>query len=385
MATAAATTAAQRIVGDATATMAGMATTGAGMIATVIAGADTVATAIATGGAATEAAWNAQSLEATRPGSRPAVVVRMEQKNSTIRRSKFGDSMPAFALACAAVKITHHTAVQDSVRMRSFAPILTLAFCLAGPSAHAENAPQPLTIGATYTLASKALRETRRINVYTPPGYDAADAPPLPVLVVLDGGIKEDFLHIAGLVQVSVGNGTMRPHLVVGIENTERRRDFTGPTTNAEDRKIAPRVGGSAAFRAFLRDELLPDLKAHYKTTDETAIVGESLAALFIVETLFEEPGLFDTYVAVDPSLWWNNEALLKRAPIWAKAQGRAKATLFLTASADGNMPLVAKLADALRGAPAFTVICEPIPNEKHATIFHPAALKAFRAVFKPN
>ena len=55
---------------------------------------------------------------------------------------------------------------------------------------------------------------------------------------------------MAGLVQVLVGNGTMRPFLLVGIENTERRRDMTGPTQNAEDRKIAPRVGGSAAFRA---------------------------------------------------------------------------------------------------------------------------------------
>ena len=63
---------------------------------------------------------------------------------------------------------------------------------------------------------------------------------------VPDGGVAEDFLHVAGLVQVSVGNGTMRPFLLVGIENTERRRDMTGPTENENDRKIAPRVGGCA-------------------------------------------------------------------------------------------------------------------------------------------
>ena len=269
--------------------------------------------------------------------------------------------------------------------MRSIIPVLTIALSLAGAAARAEYLEQPLTIGVTHTLASQSLRETRRINIYTPPGYEAADAPALPVLVVLDGGIKEDFLHIAGLVQVSVANGTMRPHLVVGIENTERRRDFTGPTTNAEDKKIAPRVGGSAAFRAFLRDELLPDIKRHYKTTDETAIVGESLAALFIVETLFEEPGLFNTAIAVDPSLWWNNEALIKRAPAWAKSQGRPKATLFLTASADGNMAPVEKFAETLRDAPSLNLIYEPMLDEKHATILHPAALRAFRAVFKPN
>lgn len=70
-----------------------------------------------------------------------------------------------------------------------------------------------------------------------------------PVLYMPDGGIEEDFLHVAGLVQVSVGNGTMRPFILVGIENTARRRDLTGLTTRAEDKKIAPKVGGSAAFR----------------------------------------------------------------------------------------------------------------------------------------
>lgn len=116
-----------------------------------------------------------------------------------------------------------------------------------------------------------------------------------------DGGSAEDFLHIAGLVQVSVGNGTMQPFILVGIENTERRRDMTGPTKSAEDKKIAPRVGGSEAFRKFVRTELMPEVKGRYRTTDETAVVA---SRLFVVETLLLEPNLFDIYIAFDPSLW---------------------------------------------------------------------------------
>ncbi|MEA2491348.1 MAG: uncharacterized protein QOH21_3140, partial [Acidobacteriota bacterium] len=138
----------------------------------------------------------------------------------------------------------------------------------------------PLTIGDTFTIGSKALAETRRINVYLPPGYNESTAP-VPVLYMPDGGMAEDFLHVAGLVQISVTNGTMRPFLLVGIENTQRRRDMTGPTENAEDRKIAPVVGGSAAFRKFIREELMPEIRKRYRTTSETAIVGESLAGLF--------------------------------------------------------------------------------------------------------
>ena len=103
----------------------------------------------------------------------------------------------------------------------------------AGPGADAKAVP--LVIGETFTVSSKVLTETRRINVYLPPAYTESAGARLPVLYMPDGGVAEDFLHVAGLVQVSVGNGTMRPFLLVGIENTERRRDLTGPTENESE------------------------------------------------------------------------------------------------------------------------------------------------------
>lgn len=89
---------------------------------------------------------------------------------------------------------------------------------------------------------------------------------------------------------------------------------MTGPTDVAEDRKIAPRVGASQAFRAFIRSESMPEIARRYPITGETAIVGESIAGLFVVETLLVEPDLFDTYIAIDPSLWWNKGQLVARA-----------------------------------------------------------------------
>src|SRR5690348_9255584 len=90
------------------------------------------------------------------------------------------------------------------------------------PVAAAEK-PSPLIIGETFTIDSKIMGETRRLNVYLPPGYAERTDASFPVLYMPDGGIAEDFFHIAGPVQVSVGNGTMRPFLLVGIENTQRR------------------------------------------------------------------------------------------------------------------------------------------------------------------
>ena len=243
----------------------------------------------------------------------------------------------------------------------------------------------PLVIGDSFTIASKALGETRRINVYLPPGYAEAGDKRFPVLYMPDGGMAEDFLHVAGLVQVGVGNGTMRPFLLVGIENTERRRDMTGTTENAKDKQIARRVGGSAAFRKFLRTDLIPEVKARYRTTDESAIVGESLAGLFVVETLLLEPDLFDAYLAFDPSLWWNNEHLLKIAPEQLSKIGSADKTLYFAASSDMG-DLGQRFANILtKSAPArLHWHYEPMPDERHSTIYHPAALRAFRAVFKP-
>ncbi|MBD0320195.1 MAG: alpha/beta hydrolase [Gemmatimonadetes bacterium] len=261
---------------------------------------------------------------------------------------------------------------------------LLLALLLTAAPAGAQTAT-PLTIGETFTIESRVLGETRRINVYAPPGYAESPETQVPVLYMPDGGMAEDFLHVAGLVQVSVGNGTMRPFLLVGIENTQRRRDLTGPTESAEDRKIAPRVGGSEAFRRFIRDELMPEVGRRYRTTDETAIVGESLAGLFVVETLFAEPALFDHYVALDPSLWWNNEELVKRAGERLRAAPRA--SLYLATSDEpGILAPTERLVAALRANPSAGLRWhyEPMPEEKHSTIYHPAALRAFRALFKP-
>jgi predicted alpha/beta superfamily hydrolase len=246
----------------------------------------------------------------------------------------------------------------------------------------------PLVIGETFVIDSKILGEIRRMNVYLPPGYAESPNTRFPVLYMPDGGLAEDFLHVAGLVQVSVGNGTMRPFLLVGIENTERRRDLTGPTENAEDKKVAPRVGGSAAFRTFIRQELIPQVEGRYRTTNETAIIGESFAGLFVVETILLEPDLFDTYIAFDPSLWWNNQKLVNNATKHLSTGSKSEKRLYVASSDEkGIADIVERFADILakNAPPNVDWHYEKMPEEKHSTIYHPAAIKAFRSLFKPR
>jgi predicted alpha/beta superfamily hydrolase len=263
--------------------------------------------------------------------------------------------------------------------------ILALVLLYSATPTQAQSAT-PLVIGETFTINSRLLNEKRRINVFLPPAYSEPQAARLPVLYMPDGGISEDFLHVAGLVQVLVGNGTMRPFILIGIENTERRRDMTGPTNNERDKKIAPHVGGSAEFRSFIRRELMPQVKARYRTTDETAIIGESLAGLFVVETLLKEPDLFDTYIAFDPSLWWNDQKLVNDARTDLLKLAKTSKTLYLASSDEEMIPgVMQRFEDILskNAPPTLRWRYEKMPEEHHSTIYHPAALRALRALFR--
>lgn len=235
-----------------------------------------------------------------------------------------------------------------------------------------------------FTLASAVLGERRRINVYLPPDYVATRVR-YPVLYMPDGGVSEDFPHVAGTIDAALRAGQMRPLVLVGIENTGRRRDLTGPTTVESDRRIAPRVGGSAAFRAFLRDELMPEVARRYRVGDDTAIIGESLAGLFVVETFVLEPGLFRTSIALSPSLWWNRGALVDAASARLAAQPERQAMLyFASANEDDIITGSVRLAAVLRvqAPPGVRWTYEPHPELRHDTIYRALAPPVLRRLF---
>ncbi len=273
---------------------------------------------------------------------------------------------------------------------------LTFALCVAvqvQAQAQAQALAQtpvlvkPLLIGESLELSSKNLRETRRINIYLPDAYGSDKKASFPVMVMLDGGIAEDFLHIAGLMQVSIANGTMRPFILVGVENTVRRRDLTSPSDNALDKRDIPNAGGSSQFRRFLVQELLPEIDQRYRTTQERVLIGESLAGLFVIDTLFHSPDVFQTYIALDPSLWWNDQKLTADFADKLRANPKLSKNLYFASSGQKGMETVIQhFAEMLERAnpEGLKWTYEKYPSETHATIFHPAALKAFRTLLAP-
>jgi len=233
----------------------------------------------------------------------------------------------------------------------------------------------------TFDLQSSVLEEKRVICVWKPIDYSTSQDS-LPVLYMPDGGIHEDFPHIANTISDLVRRGELEPMLVVGIENTERRRDLTGPTKIATDKEIAPLTGDSAKFRQFIGTELFPEIERRYKVDNRRAIIGESLAGLFVVETFLLESQMFDIYIAMDPSLWWNASDLVKNATEQLKLLPSNQMKLWFAGSdAKDIYQNTEQLATILEsGAPEnLTWTYSPQPDEHHNTIFRATKESAFR------
>lgn len=238
----------------------------------------------------------------------------------------------------------------------------------------------------TFTIQSVNLNELRTINVWLPTTYNSS-LDSFPVMYMADGGIiEEDFPHVANTIALLISQKQISPMILVGIQNTQRRRDLTEPTEVESDKKIAPVVGGSEQFRLFIKSELFPEIEKRYKTTSKKGILGESLSGLFVMETFFKEPEMFDYYIAFDPSLWWNNHTLVNHANTYLQKLPNKLITLwFAGSSAKDIYKYTRQLNRELNKAnySSLRFLYSDEPKEKHHTIFRATKEKALKWVFE--
>lgn len=178
------------------------------------------------------------------------------------------------------------------------AVLLLLSFCV-----QAQNG-KSIFAGKKEILYSKVLNENRTIWIYTPDMTSpiANTGKRYPVLYLLDGDAH--FFSTVGIIQQlsqANGNGVLPEMIVVAIENTNRLRDLIPSATIA---KTNP-------FIDFLSAELIPYINKHYDAAPYKLLVGHSLGGLTAIDVLASFPQLFNAYIAIDPSLWYSNEAAL--------------------------------------------------------------------------
>lgn len=253
----------------------------------------------------------------------------------------------------------------------------------------------PLVLGEQRIIDSKFLNETRTINIYLPENYHENDTTQYPVIYILDGGMEEDFIHLVGLVRFNTQPWIARfpRSIVVGIENTKRRRDFTfevGTLDFLKEMDIPKEqfieYGGSETYISFLKHELRKDIDSLYRTTGENTVIGESLGGLLATEILLEHTELFSHYIISSPSLWWGGESLLEAA----EHSSLESVTVYIGACQKKEEPrmyidakILAKILQK-KSAPSSSIYFDYMPYEMHSTVLHQAVVNAFK-LFYPH
>ena len=186
---------------------------------------------------------------------------------------------------------------------------------------------------AKITIKSSVLGEDRVILVRTPPGYDTNKLA-YPVLYLTDGDAHIG--HTASTIEFLSRNGRMPEMIVVGITNTDRTRDLTPTKATGPNAAQFPTAGGADNFLKFIETEVIPEIEKRYRVQPYRVLAGHSFGGLFAVHALITRPDLFNSYVAVSPSLQWSDDATLKRAEEFFKTRKELHATLFTSL---GNEP----------------------------------------------
>lgn len=198
--------------------------------------------------------------------------------------------------------------MKKSISIAVFCFLTNLVF------AQGKEDNQNIVIGKTDSIQSKILGEQRKIWVHVPDGANQK----FPVVYVLDG--DGHFSSVVGMTQqLSLINGnTMCPKMiVVGITNTDRTRDLT-PTHIAADLPMmdsasAITSGGGENFISFIEKELMPYIEAKYPTRPYKMLIGHSFGGLLLMQIFTHHTYLFNSYICIDPSMWWDKEKLLKQ------------------------------------------------------------------------
>lgn len=253
-------------------------------------------------------------------------------------------------------------------------------------------------IGTRHSLFSEILNEERSFWIYVPETKLETKEKSYPVLYLLDG---DSFFHsVVGFTRFFSSSkiSNLPPCIIVAVLNTDRTRDFT-PTCSAARRDGSihpndePTGGGAGQFHRFLIEELRPEVEEKTPANGTNFLVGHSYAGLFTLQTLFDHPESFDTYISIDPSLWWDRGIFLQQAEknVYQKDfSGKQLYVAFATHQRPKVKLVQFSLADSLKEQiipemknKHLRVIYRKFPDEVHGTIALPAIFDGLKSLFR--
>ena len=191
-----------------------------------------------------------------------------------------------------------------------------------------------ITIGIIDSIHSKILNEKRDFWVYVP--NSAENGKPskqkYPVVYLLDG--DEHFYSVVGITDHLGKNAICPEMIIVGIVNTDRTRDLTPSLINSDSASKKSSLPGyeegGDKFMAFIEKELMPYIDSRFPTEPYKMLIGHSLGGLTVMNTLMRHPGLFNSYVAIDPAMLDDEKRLMQASESILSTKDFTGKTLFL-------------------------------------------------------
>jgi predicted alpha/beta superfamily hydrolase len=184
------------------------------------------------------------------------------------------------------------------------------------------------------SIYSNTLNEQRKFWVQLPENYNSKSDIKYPVIYVLDGFSLQDELT---MVYNNYWGHYLPNMILVGIGNRNNRiRDLT--TSQIKMRRgtsFDQETGGAENFTQFIAKELMPHIDREYKTTAYRTLIGHSYAGLFTINMLVNHTHLFNNYIAIDPSIEWDNQKLLKQAKAKLQTERFSGKSLFVSLAAE--------------------------------------------------
>jgi len=178
-----------------------------------------------------------------------------------------------------------------------------------------------IVVGKIVQIQSKILGEKRTLWIYTPDLNSSFrdTSKHYPVIYLLDGDANFESLVgvVKNLSQIN-GNTVIPEMIIVGLLNTDRARDMTPTHISSDppyfDSASSLKTGGGGKFISFIEKELIPYIDSGYSTQPYKMLIGHSLGGLMVMDVLVNHPTLFNSYICIDPSMWYDKENYLRAA-----------------------------------------------------------------------
>jgi predicted alpha/beta superfamily hydrolase len=270
------------------------------------------------------------------------------------------------------------TGILGKVKINTKMKILILLILTQFSICFAQQKKSDFVIGDKISFESKVLNERKTIVVIPPYNYKDSPDEKFPVVYVLDPG--NNLFATFGIVNYYSDMLKIMPRMIiVGIVSNDRERDYL-PTPSQEQ----PTGGGADKFLHFINSELVTLIDSTYPANSERCIIGHSAGGLFAIYALKNQPELFNSFICIDPSLWYNDQSCIKEMPEFLKNNKNIKKSIFISLSNEKEMGVFSFIEVLEKYAPeGFNWDYIHYKNETHNSLGFKSICAGFEMIYK--